>query len=386
MSYNSNSNFLNSATNFWSNKLNYSSNSSNISPQIPISTQIHQTNQSYSVSPIQFPNSQNPISFPTSNSQNFKNNIPIRHAHNLQININQNQNPQNSIPFRPFNNLNPNENIYPQNNLFSFHDNMDSSLFNAINKANNYWQNWNGWQNQSNNNNNNFNLYNQNAVPQKIYSFENIITSIDEGISTEKSFQKLGEKKIKPKRKYNKKIQKNSKINKTQTHSISSKKSDRPDSVNIAKKLLAITKNWDEVCKKLPEETQIIFKEKMKKYLKRKILPDLQLKNKIQNLFEDQEHNIQKNNENNYKMDMQDFCTEELLESNFPLKSPAYQLESPETPRDILLLNSGGVNFDKTPTPLPITGELVFGFHDEEYEVNNRKNDDQMIDEMIRRN
>ena len=92
MSYNSNSNFLNSATNFWSNKLNYSSNSSNISPQIPISTQIHQTNQSYSVSPIQFPNSQNQITFPISNSQNFNNNIPIRQAHNLQININQNHN------------------------------------------------------------------------------------------------------------------------------------------------------------------------------------------------------------------------------------------------------------------------------------------------------
>lgn len=58
------------------------------------------------------------------------------------------------------------------------------------------------------------------------------------------------------------------------------------DSVSVAKKLLAIASNWSEVCKKIPEGMQSSFKEKMKRYLRRKILPDLQLKNRLQRVIQ----------------------------------------------------------------------------------------------------
>lgn len=51
------------------------------------------------------------------------------------------------------------------------------------------------------------------------------------------------------------------------------------------KRVLAILKNWDEVCKTIPEPLQCAFKEKIKNYAQRKIFPNVFLENSPQNHF-----------------------------------------------------------------------------------------------------
>lgn len=51
------------------------------------------------------------------------------------------------------------------------------------------------------------------------------------------------------------------------------------------KRVLAILKNWDEVCKSIPEPLQCAFKEKIKNYAQRKIFPNVFLETSPQNNF-----------------------------------------------------------------------------------------------------
>lgn len=56
----------------------------------------------------------------------------------------------------------------------------------------------------------------------------------------------------------------------------SGKETERRDSAFLARKLLAIAKNWGDISKNLNEETQRIFKEKMQNYIRKRILPEIQ--------------------------------------------------------------------------------------------------------------
>ena len=63
---------------------------------------------------------------------------------------------------------------------------------------------------------------------------------------------------------------------KKKIHKSPGKGAGHKDSALLARKLLAIAKNWGDIRGSLTEETQRIFKEKMQNYLRKRILPEIQ--------------------------------------------------------------------------------------------------------------
>ena len=322
MKPNPNPNFLDSATNYWASKLKFMQKA----PATP----------EMSTPPIP---QTNPPFISTANSGFYS---PIVYSPNPMMPqviapMPQPQQPfyiqnqQNYVPMGRFQNLAP-QPMYPNNvklvpsrtdamgnfyppsqNFYYQNQNQNENLFGAVlKKANNFWQ-CSPQSTQSH------------AIqrPQFFYppqGYHSDPISRDftnsnresELFSWETSFSKgnFGEEK-KPEVQVQKKIKKkNYHKKKGKGKGVAAIK--RPnDSVSIAKKLLAIANNWQEVCKKIPENMQNTFKEKMKRYLKRKILPDLELKNKLQRFInkepsletepnqQNEENNMEENKEKN---------------------------------------------------------------------------------------
>ena len=290
MKPNLNPNFLDSATNYWASKLKFMQKSNeNPEPQLPPSNNTYlapPSNPSF-YSPNVY--SQNQV-LPQMMSQ-----IPYGQA-NFYVPNNGNYTPigrfQNLVPSQIYANnvkmmpsaMEGQNNFYPPSPQYFYpYQNHNENVFGSVlKKANSFWQ-CSPQSTQSH-----FIQRPQFFCPQGFHSdpLSREITSSNkesEFFSWEASFNKdedtnnkmtqpLVQKKIKKKNYRKNKKGKNQGSSNTKSG----------DSVSIAKKLLAIAKNWQEVCQKIPLNMQTIFKEKMKRYLKKKILPDLQLKNKLQ--------------------------------------------------------------------------------------------------------
>ena len=293
MEQNPNPNFLNSATNYWSSKFKFIQKSvanqqeiiNPVSQNLPVITQIMPPNnqqfyyQNVYSKPQLVPQTMNPPQYFVQNNATYPPSIGI--FQNLAPNtVPTHPQMYNNNQTKMMHNITETQNNYyqpPSPNIYPY-ANQNENMFGAIlNKAGNFW-----YGNAQ---------YPQSQImqrPQFYYSqgFHSDPISREFSSSNKESdpFSLEGgsvNKGITDTTKIQKKIKKNYK-RKTKTTSKKNNNNKTNDTVSIAKKLLAIANNWQEVCKKIPENLQLTFKEKMKRYLKRRILPDLQLKNKLQ--------------------------------------------------------------------------------------------------------
>ena len=292
MEQNPNPNFLNSASNYWSSKFKFIQKPvaaqqeivNSVVQNLPVRTQIMSPinqpfyYQNVYTKPQIIPQTmnqpqyfvQNNATYPPSIGM-FQNLVPNTATGVPQI---YNNNQTKLMP-----SVETQNNYYqPASPNFFPYANQNENMFGAVlNKAGNFWYGTAP--------------YSQNQIlqrPQYYYSqgfhsnpisreFSSSNNESDpfslEGGSVNKGIADISKIQKKIKKNYKRKTKTNSKKNYTNKTN---------DAVSIAKKLLAIANNWQEVCKKIPENLQLTFKEKMKRYLKRRILPDLQLKNKLQ--------------------------------------------------------------------------------------------------------
>lgn len=293
MNPNQNQNFLNSASNYWASKLKCIQKSSpktdlpntNSLSQYPASFPQRNVYQKTQITPGQI-NQMTPQS-----QMNYNYYIPsIPTNQNFQQLGNRFQNLANSGQmYNPPMKMTPNPIIENQNNYPAYYPypNLNENVFGTVlNKANNFWHpNSNPQFSQrqqpyyysprfhSDPISREFSSSNKESEQFSLEISPFLKTHQEETPGKTSNFQQI-HKTIKKKKSYKKK-------NKSESKNCNNQKKSN-DSVAIAKKLLAIANNWQEVCKKIPSNLQNTFKEKMKRYLKKRILPDLLLKNKLQ--------------------------------------------------------------------------------------------------------
>lgn len=420
MKQNPPSNFLDSASNYWSSKFKFSRSSANTTPELPYppTNQIAFIPQTCNTSPAPpyYPQNQ-PIfssnlvsqpmnSFPPPNHNYYVPNNNFGPGTGRFQNLTQvggvYPNPpmkQIAIPNnRVSNGVEFNSNYYQ--NYYPYNQN-DHGFGAILNKANNFWRPSPTFSQNPNHmvphpQQQQYNFY-QGFYSDPLSREFSSSNKDSEHISMENNFlnrtYEEGRDPLALKATPNKKIKKKNykRKNRSESRKNEEKNQNTGDSVSIAKKMLAIANNWQEVCKKIPPNLQVSFKERMKRYLKKRILPDLQLKNKLQKFVPMKEQNqdpfinnftledrqgefLTKENENNdSKFDEffgQDL--EKLLQKNEEKGEPAggfdwqsfknRELESPTLSKmirpDALSINFN--NFDKEVATLNDFEEKMF--------------------------
>lgn len=314
MKENNSSNFLNSASNFWSSKFSFKGSQKEQQPKqtnnsLPIqqNTAIFPTqpynNQPtiYVQNPQFFPNTMinQPISpIPQTGNYYIPSNNISQHSIGRFQNLPQSapifQVPQNHVPIYPISNPDP-QNPYYQN-MYSVPTKPQETGFGAIlNKANSFWRPQYP-QPQIIPRPHPYNVYSQGFYSDPLSREFSSSNKDSEHISMENNFlNRTYEEKNQIRETPVKKIKKKTYKRKNRSESRKNDAINHVDSVSIAKKMLAIANNWNEVCKKIPANMQQSFKDRMKKYLKKRILPELQLKNRLEKFGA----NINENNNNN---------------------------------------------------------------------------------------